>query len=74
MIDSVGYGTLIHSIVDLPSSVAKAWLDYLGEDERLKEREYIGIDQVAQIDGEFHDLVIYRSSTSYCLAINPEED
>ena len=74
MIDSVPYGTFVGSIIELPNPVAKAWLDYLGEDERLKEREYISIDQVARIDGQFHDLIIYRSSTGYYLSINPEEE
>jgi hypothetical protein len=74
MIDSVAYGTRISVICDLPDSVAKAWLDYLGEDERLKEREYVEIDQVASLRGEFHELAIYRSSDRYRLIINPDED
>jgi hypothetical protein len=74
MIESVAYGTRISDICDIPNSIAKVWLDHLGEDERLKEREYVEIDQVAMIGSEFHNLVIYRSSTGYHLSINPEEE
>ncbi len=74
MPESLRYGTLKASIVELPNSVAKAWLDYLGEDERLSERGYVEIDQVAYIGGEFQELAIYRSSTGYHLIVSPEED
>lgn len=74
MRDSVSYGTLMTHVCELPKSVAKAWLDYLGEDERLNEREYISLDYCTQITGQLQDLVIYRSSQSYFLSINPEED
>ena len=73
MIESLRYGTLKTSLLEVPNSVAKAWLDYLGEDERLKEREYVLLDQNAMIDGEFHELALYRSSTSYHIIINPED-
>lgn len=74
MIEAVAYGTFVGSIINLPDSVVRAWLKELGlEGERLKEREYVSIEQTAMIDGEFHDLIIYRSSISHYLSINPEE-
>ncbi len=74
MPESIKYGTLKASLLELPNSVAKAWLDYLGEDDRLKEREYVEIDQIANIGGEFHELAIYRGSAAYHLIVSPEED
>ena len=72
MIESVPSGTFVGEVVRLPDSVARAWLDELDEGG-LREGEYVSIDQMTHMDGDYHDLVIFRSSHSYHLSVNPEE-
>ncbi len=66
-------GQTIDILCQLPDEIAEAWLEYLGRSS-LYERELVEVNEFAQCFPGMRWLCLWKTSTGYCIILEPQED